>query len=171
MDDQTTPTNVEQEAADVAREGDPAPAPPEPDSGAHEAQDDDLAAVRREAAQRRRQLREVEQERDQLRARVDDHDRREVERIAGRTLADASDLWVGVELGELRDDDGALDTEKVSAAVDDLVKRKPHYRRPAEPQPDYGAGRCAAARLCRPARASASWSSAPAAAERRTLRG
>lgn len=42
----------------------------------------DVAALRREAAQRRRQLRTVEQERDQLRERVDRLDRAEVERRA-----------------------------------------------------------------------------------------
>lgn len=48
-----------------------------------EGQDERVAALSREAAGRRRRLREVEAERDQLRAQLDSRDRQAVEALAG----------------------------------------------------------------------------------------
>lgn len=112
--------------------------PQEADTGP---QDDPLRRANAEAAQRRRQLREVESERDALRERVDTHDRETVERIASRSLADPSDTWiVATNLDELRDDDGALDPELVKAQITDALDRKPHWRRVPDPPPDLHAG-------------------------------
>lgn len=113
-----------------------APAAAEPE----QPESDDVAALRSEAASRRRSLRQVEAERDALRERVDAHDRASAERIAGRRMAEGADLWVVTNLGELRDDDGELDPDRVKVAVDDVLTRRPHWRKPAEPSPDLHPG-------------------------------
>jgi len=125
-----SPTNLSDPGAvtprgpDGGAEEPEAPAPPEPG--------DELARTRAEAANRRRQLREVEGERDQLRARVDQHDRAQVEQLAAGQLVDASDIWIIASLEELRDEDGAVDAEKVRAQVADALEKKPHWSKPSE---------------------------------------
>ncbi len=104
--------------------------PPEPLPEPQGASGDDVSALRHEAASRRRKLREAEAERDALRARVDQHDRADVERAAARSLADPSDLLSTTSLDDLRDQDGAIDWEQVNQAIVDLLQRKPHYRKP-----------------------------------------
>lgn len=86
----------------------------------------------REAARYRRQLREAETARDTLAARVTKYQTAEAERLAtgpGRLL-DPTDLWRATDLASVVDDDGEIDPEKVTAAVDELVTAKPHYRQP-----------------------------------------
>lgn len=106
---------------------------------------DDLAAetdvtkLRHEAASRRRQLRTAEAERDQLRERVDTHDRAEVERLVAGALADPTDVWGAVELDALREG-GAVAEAKVNEAVAALLESKPHYAKPmARPNLHQGA--------------------------------
>ena len=118
--------------------------PRSPDGGAQEPEateppeaGDELARVRSEAARRRRQLREVEGERDQLLARVDQHDVAQVERLAAGQLVDASDIWIVASLEELRDDDGAVDVDKVREQVADVVKKRPHWLKPSEDAADH----------------------------------
>jgi len=91
---------------------------------------DDVQALRHEAATRRRALRTVEKERDQLRSRVDASDRAEAERVAGARMADPSDLWSmdGVDLANFRDDDGVLVPELVAQSVAEVLVKKPHWR-------------------------------------------
>jgi hypothetical protein len=128
-------------------QGDPTPEPQAPETAAAPPdpeldldQEGDVGKLRHEAASRRRQLRQVEAERDALRDQVDDFHRERVERLAAQRLTDGTDVWTAVELGELRDEDGALDESKVRAALDDLVQRKPHWRKPTEPLVDLHAG-------------------------------
>jgi hypothetical protein len=90
-------------------------------------QTDDVAALRHEAASRRRQLRTVEAENVALRERVDRHDRAEVERLVSPALADPTDVWSAVELDALRGDDGVIGEAKVGEALAALLDRKPHY--------------------------------------------
>ena len=114
----------------------PAPEPPEPP--ATEAPEDGAAAASREAASYRRRLREAERERDGLRERLATYERTEAERIAAeRGLGLPSDLWVAVQMDDLRAEDGGLDHEKVKASVDGLLKARPHWRKPI---PDLGSG-------------------------------
>jgi len=103
----------------------------EPEATAPPEAGDELARTRAEAASRRRQLREVEGERDQLLARVDRHDRAQVELLAAGQLVDASDIWIVTNLDELRGEDGAIDREKVKAQVDDALVKKPHWSKPS----------------------------------------
>jgi hypothetical protein len=89
---------------------------------------DDPAKLRTEAANYRRKLRAAEAERDKLAAQVDARDRADVERLAGARMASGADLWAtGIELGELRGDDGALAPERVDAAVKKVLGERPHW--------------------------------------------
>jgi hypothetical protein len=98
-----------------------------------------------EAKRYRLQLREAEArvaERDgiisALRARLDDVDRVEVERMAEqRGMVAPADLWTMTGLADLRADDGTLDVEKIRSSVDALLKERPHWKRPAA---DLGSG-------------------------------
>ena len=103
---------------------------------------DALARVRREAAQRRIQLREVEQERDRLREEVATFQRNAVEALAASGLEDGSDLWRdGVELGELLADDGTVDADLVVEAVERVVEAHPGWAKGRRAHdPDFGAG-------------------------------
>ena len=100
----------------------------------------DQATASREAASYRRRLRETEAERDVLRERVTALERAEVERIAGEyplSMTSPADLWlVGVELEELRDDEGRLDEERVRERVRDVLEERPSWRK----EVDLGGG-------------------------------
>lgn len=72
----------------------------------------------REAAGYRVKLRDTEAERDTLRTRVESMQRAEVERIAGTRIDKASAVWAsGVQLGDLLDEDGNVDQQKVTDAT------------------------------------------------------
>ena len=63
----------------------------------------------------RQQLREVEQERDTLRSRLDARDRAQVEAMAKAVLGEAgAKLFAVPDLGDLRDEDGNLDADAVA---------------------------------------------------------
>lgn len=96
----------------------------------------------REAAARRRQLRETEAERDQLRDQLDASRRREVERLAAARLSEPSDLLVfgQLEVDALLGDDGSVSAEAVAAAVDALLAKRPGLAvAPDPPSLDGGA--------------------------------
>ncbi len=127
----TNTTEATETAEDEAQESPGREDSTEAAEGQDEAQEgagDALSAARREAANYRRRLRETEAERDQLRAALGDLQRAEVERAAGERMASGSDVWdAGVRLEELVGEDGALDDEKVSAAVDGVLEDRPHW--------------------------------------------
>ena len=105
----------------------PEPNQPEPDEVE---QTDDVVALRSEAANRRRALRATEAERDALRARLDERDRQDVERMATDRLADPGDLWLSTSLDAMRADDGTIDMEKADAELQRVLSEKPHWRTP-----------------------------------------
>jgi hypothetical protein len=131
----TTPetTTPEAPAAPPEETGEGTP-PGEPESGAHS----------REAANYRRRLRDVEAERDGLRGRVDQLERAEVERVAAEApyyMIQPGDLWaIGVELAELRRDDGTLDPALVKAKVRDVLEQRPTWRRNVDMVTGYRGG-------------------------------
>ena len=94
--------------------------------------------LRREAAGYRVRARDAETERDGLRVRLDRHDRVQVEQIAAEHLAAPGDLFLTVEMNDLRDDAGEVDPAKVTAAIDQAVQERPHWRRAA--RVDFDAG-------------------------------
>lgn len=86
-----------------------------------------------EAAKWRTRFREAEAERDTLRERLATVQRAEVIRQAtgpGR-LIDGEDVFRTIDLDELIDDEGNVDDDKISEAVETLVETKPHLGRPA----------------------------------------
>ncbi|WP_280502433.1 hypothetical protein [Nocardia farcinica] len=122
MSDQTTETSTEVSEQDQPATEAPAEVPA--------SETDAEQGGNREAAKWRRQLRDVEAERDGLRERVTSYERTEVERLAAGKLADPSDLWTaGVELDSLRDKSGAIDPAKVAAAAGKVLEEHPHWKR------------------------------------------
>lgn len=89
---------------------------PDTDATADTAAED--GNLNKRQARYRRQLRETEAERDQLRATVETLQRAEVERLAGKAIQKPTALWsADVQLVDLLDDTGAVDPAKVNAAV------------------------------------------------------
>lgn len=99
----------------------------------------DVAALSREAATRRRQLRETEAERDALRTRVDGYDKAEIERRAAERMASPADVWLASSLDAMRDDDGQIDDAKVDAELSRIVEERPHWKKAKMPDLHQGA--------------------------------
>ncbi|QWS34044.1 hypothetical protein [Curtobacterium aetherium] len=132
--DDTTPSVDQQGAASPAPA--PVPANETPKSG------------NAEAAKYRNQLRDVTTERDALAASLTAARKTMVEGIAGKSLEKPESLWASdTKLEDLLDEDGNVDSEKVTAAAtkaaDELGLRKaptgPIVRR-AGNEPSVGAG-------------------------------
>lgn len=136
--DSSRPAAPEPAAEQASREqdapaADPAPEPSEAPAGdvsddQNEDQDDDDAeddegagagdGPGREAAKYRRRLRDVEAERDALKATVESLQRAEVDRLAAGADLRPAALWAsGPELADLLGDDGTVDQGKVAAAI------------------------------------------------------
>lgn len=96
-----------------------------------------------EAARYRTRLRATEGERDTLAQQVERMQRAEAERLAGERLAQPSDLFDvgGTALADLLTDDGDVDADRVTAAVQALLDARPGLHRDAKVTwPDMGAG-------------------------------
>lgn len=68
-----------------------------------------------------------------------------VEALAAKRFADPEDPIGELDLAAFVDDDGAVDTDGIKAALDDLLKRKPHWAAPVDnsprsPRPDRTQG-------------------------------
>lgn len=101
--------------------------PPEQDDAL---QTDDVTALRSEAANRRRQLRSVEAERDEWKTKWNERNRQDVERMATDRFADPSDLWSVTSLEQLQGEDGLIDPEKAGAEFERVLTEKPHWKKP-----------------------------------------
>lgn len=123
---ETTPAPVESVDAGTERE------PPNWEAEARRA--------RAEAKRYRQERNTVQQERDTLRGRIDGVDRREVERIASDRLQDASDIWLTTDIAALRDEEGALDVDKVSEHLDAVLEQRSHWRKTTGPPPNFSSG-------------------------------
>lgn len=104
-------------------------------------QTDDAAALRSEAANRRRALRAEEAKSAALQARVDAGDVREVDRLRADRLQVPADAWLDPEftLDAMRTQDGEIDLDLAGQAVAELEDRHPHWKKlePAAPHPAY----------------------------------
>jgi hypothetical protein len=70
---------------------------------------------------------EVAAERDQLQARLATMQRAQVETVIGPRLHNAADFWHHAKLADvLNDEDGTVDSEKLHAALADIVQRAPY---------------------------------------------
>lgn len=103
-----------------------------------------------EAMKYRHRAKQAEAERDELREQVETLQRAEIDRIAEAEQVRPSALWAsGAQMPDLLDDDGGVDVDKVTAAVQHardelgLAPPKPSHHVPREGnQPDTtGSGR------------------------------
>lgn len=117
MNETTTETNSTEPAAEDVQIEATAAEVTTPDPAEIETADDD-GKPGREAAKYRRQLREAEAERDELRTQLEALRRAEVDRLVTDAKVKPAAVWaVGTELGNLLAEDGTVDPAKVSAAV------------------------------------------------------
>ncbi|MBD8057225.1 hypothetical protein ICV35_26675 [Rhodococcus ruber] len=124
--DETPQTELPDAGHLPAAETDPAPAEPESPNA--------------EAARYRHRAKEAEAARDTLAERLTGYERRDAERYADN-LASPSDLWAaGVQLDDLRAEDGTIDENLVRAAVDAVLAERPHWAARRVPLPIPGAG-------------------------------
>ena len=116
----------------------PPPDPPPDPTAPVDGDPPDVASLRREAAGYRTRLRDTETERDQLRQRLDALERGEVERLAaGAGMSTPTDLWLLVrDLDELRVD-GALNPDRATERIANILSERPSWR---TPRPDFGSG-------------------------------
>lgn len=129
MPDQHTDTQTSPDATQPASE---------PDSASQSTQGSDeltfdaeyVRGLRNEARRHRTALREAEQQRDALQARLDVLDRAHVERLAAERMHDPSDLLDRTDLADLRAEDGTINEAAVREQVDALVQHRPHLARP-----------------------------------------
>ncbi len=140
----TTPTGGPSEAPEPAAPSDDATVSADTAEGASEAATEaDETRPGAEAARYRRRLRETETERDGLVEQLDGFRRREAERVAAGALSKASDLWLdGRTIGDLLDDDGQVDADKVNAEVASVLDGRPQLATTRQrPKPDDAQGR------------------------------
>lgn len=115
----------------------------DPDHDADASKEDPAEDSRagREAAKYRRQLRDVETERDTLRGTLETLQRAEVQRIASADLAQPAALWAaGTQLADLLGEDGTVDPAKVTAAVGAARVALGLAQPIRQPMPDPGQG-------------------------------
>jgi hypothetical protein len=97
------------------------------------------ASPNAEAARYRRQLREVEAERDALTDRVRDYQRRECEAMVADLLDVPGDLFdIGqVDVNAFYDDDGTLNEGELRAAAGALLEERPRLGKPRPAGPRW----------------------------------
>lgn len=93
--------------------------------------DTDASNPNHEAAKWRTRLRDTEAERDALAERLALAQRQNVTTAVAQHFRDASDFWSTTKLDDVLDDEGNVDTERLTAAVNATLAAKPHWRRPA----------------------------------------
>ncbi|MGC0362925.1 hypothetical protein ABH922_000909 [Rhodococcus sp. 27YEA15] len=90
-----------------------------------------------EAAKYRRRLREAETERDTYATRLDVLQRQVIESVCDAAGFKAAGFWAsGVEIKDLLDEDGGIDPDKISAAIEMAVSTLGLEVRPRVPQPN-----------------------------------
>lgn len=123
----------------------PAPAPPATPDGADtpdtpdDGGDDTGSRASREAARYRTRLRTAEAERDTVTERLTGYQRREAERLAAERLTNPADLWLEAELADTVNDDGQVDTARLTEAIDAVLATRPQLAKPG-PHYDFGGG-------------------------------
>lgn len=130
----------ENEAAQIDAE--PPTPPPEGDSASADASEVTLDSEHADSAKPRSRDAKTRLELRETKARLERMQRAEAERIARDHLADPTDMWVaGVSVNDLLDERGDLDTEKITATVEQLIEAHPHWR-PHNPRRRRSAADC-----------------------------
>lgn len=134
MTDQSTDPATEEQQPSAAPEA-PTPATEAPEAEPATFTPEYVRGLRREASERRRAAKEAEervaaQETELAELRAWRLDRAIVDANVGtmgmQRLADPSDLMTFTDRAELVDDAGQPDPARISAAIEALIKRKPH---------------------------------------------
>lgn len=134
----TAPDGQPPEPATARQATEPAGGPEDRPQQPQRFDEDYVRDLRSEAAGYRRELREAQAERDQLRERVERQDRESVERLVSDRLRSPEDFWLAVSVDDLRGEDGAIDREKLDAALEQVASDKPHWIKAA--YTDFDAG-------------------------------
>ncbi|OLT46937.1 hypothetical protein BJF85_00225 [Saccharomonospora sp. CUA-673] len=133
----TTGENTAAETVDAATNAD---AGAEDTDGAPSGAQSGADTPNREAAKYRKQLREVEAERDRLAGKLEQMHRAEIRRAAeGARMHDPDDFTVD-DVAELLNDDGDVDGDKVAQRLDALRESKQHLFQPPPSPKDFGGG-------------------------------
>lgn len=134
----TQPTNPPEPAAPVG-EGPDASTQEAPEGNAPENADSADPSPNAEAARWRRQLREVQAERDALAERVQHYQRRECEATIADLLDVPADLFeIGqVNVSAFYDDDGTLNEGELRAAAGALLEERPRLGQPKPAGPRW----------------------------------
>lgn len=144
MTEQNASAEDATESTETPSEGDtPGEAVEAAHDGTQSENDDQPSKTGHEAAKYRRQLRDTEAERDDLRSRLANAHVREAERRAEGQLHDTGDLWrYGTDLNSLIDGNGDIDVSKVDEAVHELKRTRPHLSKIGmkHPEPSQGKG-------------------------------
>lgn len=142
MKTETTETETTTEAAATPAQGEAETAEPMAETETETA-DTTASKSSREAAKYRARLREVEAERDELTSQLTTWRKSEAQTMAASVLGDGADLWRdGLDVSDLVDESGLIDTDKVTAAAKAVGKLHPTWLigRSAPPKPPGGSG-------------------------------
>lgn len=136
-DTSTPPTEEAEKATTSADTPTPSADSPPPDAdGQTEDTNEPPEGGNSEAAKYRRRLRDTEAERDGLAQRVETLQRAEVERLAS-DLSKPAAIWAaGVQLADLLDKDGNIDTEKATEAITTATDSLGLQQASRAPRPD-----------------------------------
>ena len=78
---------------------------------------------------------------EELTGKLDNLSRAYIEKLAGSSLVDPSDLWrYGTEPADMLDENGLPDAERVTAAADSITSERPHLAVTRSPKPDPSQG-------------------------------
>lgn len=137
MTQPTDPTDPSTQAAGPDSDVDPTTNP----AAEPEAPEDDSpdTSPNSEAARWRRQLREVEAERDALTERVQGYQRRECEAAVSDLLDVPADLFdIGqIDVNDFYDDNGQLDADMLRLAAGTLLEERPRLGKPRPAGPRW----------------------------------
>lgn len=99
-----------------------------PETTQADAADSGMAEANAEAKSWRLKYRAADTRAQVAEARVEQQNRRHVERVLATRLADPTDAWAnGLDLDAVLDGDGLVDDEAVLTYAEELIAAKPHY--------------------------------------------
>lgn len=129
MSDEQEPASADEqpEGTDPPGEDTHGPEDGAQDATGDEQPDEDADAPEGEGKRKlRRRAQDAEARAERLQTALDARDTTDVERHASARLVDGSELWQATTLADLRGDDGGIEVERIDAAVDELIARKPY---------------------------------------------
>jgi hypothetical protein len=123
--------DLDEHPADDAAEDEPSADDAEPDDEDDEDTEDPKPKSREQRYRQERNAARAEVE--ELQQQVSLYQSMEVLRLAGDRLADASDLVLFADIDDMLTEHGMVDPEKVTAAVEELLAKRPGLQKGARP--------------------------------------